>query len=72
LAQHAAAAAASFRHQRIKALNGVLNPSVLDGWWIGACIDGVTGRSIGADPADAIYVAGDGQAANAIAAKEMR
>ena len=31
------------------ALNGVLNLSVLDGWWIEACIDGVTGWSIGAD-----------------------
>jgi starch phosphorylase len=31
------------------ALNGVLNLSVLDGWWIEACIEGVTGWSIGAD-----------------------
>jgi glycogen phosphorylase len=31
------------------ALNGVLNLSVLDGWWIEACIDGVTGWSIGRD-----------------------
>ncbi len=31
------------------ALNGVLNLSVLDGWWIEACIDGVTGWSIGKD-----------------------
>jgi glycogen phosphorylase len=29
------------------ALNGVLNCSVLDGWWIEACIEGVTGWSIG-------------------------
>ena len=29
------------------ALNGVLNLSVLDGWWIEACADGVTGWSIG-------------------------
>jgi starch phosphorylase len=35
------------------ALNGVLNLSVLDGWWIEACIEGVTGWAIGADgPAD--------------------
>jgi starch phosphorylase len=27
--------------------NGVLNFSVLDGWWIEGCIDGVTGWSIG-------------------------
>ena len=31
------------------ALNGVLNLSVLDGWWIEACIDGVNGWSIGDD-----------------------
>jgi glycogen phosphorylase len=35
------------------ALNGVLNISVPDGWWIEACIEGVTGWSIGADGADA-------------------
>lgn len=29
------------------ALNGVLNLSTLDGWWIEACVDGVTGWSIG-------------------------
>jgi glycogen phosphorylase len=29
------------------ALNGVLNLSVLDGWWIEACVEGVTGWSIG-------------------------
>ena len=29
------------------ALNGVLNLSVLDGWWVEACIDGVTGWAIG-------------------------
>jgi starch phosphorylase len=33
------------------ALNGVLNFSVLDGWWIEACVEGVTGWSIGKDPA---------------------
>ncbi len=31
------------------ALNGVLNLSILDGWWVEACIDGVTGWSIGGD-----------------------
>lgn len=31
------------------ALNGVLNCGVLDGWWIEACVDGVTGWSIGPD-----------------------
>ena len=33
-------------------LNGVLNLSVLDGWWVEACIDGVTGWSIGVDRDD--------------------
>ena len=31
------------------ALNGVLNFSVLDGWWIEAWIEGRTGWAIGAD-----------------------
>jgi starch phosphorylase len=31
------------------ALNGVLNFSILDGWWIEACIEGVTGWAIGED-----------------------
>jgi starch phosphorylase len=35
------------------AVNGVLNLSVLDGWWIEACVEGVTGWSIGDDPAAA-------------------
>ena len=33
------------------ALNGGLNLSVLDGWWVEACIEGVTGWSIGHDGA---------------------
>jgi starch phosphorylase len=32
------------------ALNGVPSLSVLDGWWIEGCVDGVTGWAIGADP----------------------
>jgi starch phosphorylase len=31
------------------ALNGGLNLSVLDGWWIEACVEGITGWSIGPD-----------------------
>jgi starch phosphorylase len=31
------------------ALNGVPNFSVLDGWWIEACIEGVTGWAIGGE-----------------------
>ncbi|MCH8872402.1 alpha-glucan family phosphorylase, partial [candidate division KSB1 bacterium] len=30
--------------------NGVLNFSVLDGWWIEACVEGVTGWAIGPEP----------------------
>ena len=43
------------------ALNGLLNLSVLDGWWREGCIDGVTGWAIGdgeedaASHADALY-----------------
>lgn len=32
------------------ALNGALNLSVLDGWWIEGCVEGVTGWSIDHDP----------------------
>jgi len=32
------------------ALNGVLNLSVLDGWWVEGCVEGVTGWSIAYDP----------------------
>jgi starch phosphorylase len=31
------------------ALNGVLNLSVLDGWWAEACVEGVTGWAIGTE-----------------------
>jgi starch phosphorylase len=31
------------------ALNGVPNLSVLDGWWIEGCIEGVTGWAVGND-----------------------
>ena len=34
------------------AINGVLNLSVLDGWWIEGCIEGVTGWAIGGDASD--------------------
>ena len=30
--------------------NGVINFSVLDGWWIEGCIEGVTGWAIGSSP----------------------
>jgi starch phosphorylase len=34
--------------------NGVLNFSVLDGWWIEGCVEGVTGWSIGPSPDELI------------------
>ena len=34
--------------------NGVINFSVLDGWWIEGCIEGVTGWSIGPPPDEII------------------
>jgi len=34
--------------------NGVVNFSVLDGWWIEGCIEGVTGWSIGPPPGEPI------------------
>lgn len=36
------------------ALNGVPNFSVLDGWWIEGCVEGVTGWSIGPVPTESI------------------
>ena len=41
------------------ALNGVPSLSVLDGWWIEGCIEGVTGWAIGELPLN-----GDGQRQN--------
>jgi starch phosphorylase len=35
------------------ALNGVPSLSVLDGWWIEGCVEGITGWAIGSDGADA-------------------
>ncbi len=34
--------------------NGVLNFSVLDGWWIEGCIEGVTGWAIGPSPEEVV------------------
>ncbi len=41
------------------AFNGVLNLSILDGWWVEACVEGVTGWAIGDDDA---FGAGAGHA----------
>ncbi len=35
------------------AINGVLNLSVLDGWWVEGCVDGVTGWSIASNGKEA-------------------
>jgi starch phosphorylase len=37
------------------ALNGVPSLSVLDGWWIEGCVEGITGWMIGADGVDASH-----------------
>jgi starch phosphorylase len=34
--------------------NGVINFSVLDGWWIEGCVEGVTGWAIGSSPSQVI------------------
>ncbi len=34
--------------------NGVINFSVLDGWWIEGCVEGLTGWAIGPSPDQAI------------------
>lgn len=36
------------------AINGVINFSVLDGWWMEGCIEGVTGWAIGPPPHESI------------------
>jgi starch phosphorylase len=41
------------------AANGVLNLSVLDGWWLEGCVEGVTGWAIGADRDDPARHAAD-------------
>ena len=42
------------------AVNGVLNLSVLDGWWVEACIEGITGWAIGVDGSVGASSAGPG------------
>ena len=36
--------------------NGVINFSILDGWWIEGCIEGVTGWGIGPHPSELVNV----------------
>ncbi len=35
--------------------NGVVNFSVLDGWWIEGCVEGVTGWAIGPHPEENLH-----------------
>jgi hypothetical protein len=42
------------RCARKAAHNGVINFSVLDGWWIEGCVEGVTGWAIGPSPKEPI------------------
>lgn len=48
------------------ALNGVPSLSVLDGWWIEGCIEGITGWAIGHDPRHAPAAADASQDAAAL------
>jgi len=41
------------------AFNGVPSLSILDGWWIEGCIEGVTGWSVGGQRAEASDAASD-------------
>jgi glycogen phosphorylase len=40
------------------ALNGVLNLSSLDGWWVEACEEGITGWAIGHTPGESSHETG--------------
>jgi starch phosphorylase len=48
------------------AMNGVLNVSILDGWWVEGCADGVTGWRIGDERAYATEAEGDAADAAAL------
>ena len=51
------------------ALNGVPSLSVLDGWWIEGCVEGITGWAIGDDGAEAQHrgeTPSDGRAADSL------
>ena len=47
------------------AINGVPQLSVMDGWWVEGCIEGVTGWAIGANGASATLETGDDRALDA-------
>src|ERR1019366_5838764 len=48
------------------ALNGVPSFSVLDGWWVEGCVEGVTGWAIGSDS----KIGGDDSAADSVSLYE--
>jgi starch phosphorylase len=48
------------------AMNGVLNVSILDGWWVEGCADGVTGWQIGDERTYATEAEGDAADATAL------
>jgi starch phosphorylase len=48
------------------AMNGVLNVSILDGWWVEGCADGVTGWRIGDERSYATEAEGDAADAAAL------
>jgi starch phosphorylase len=57
------------------ALNGVPSLSVLDGWWIEGCVEGITGWAIGDDGAEAHHreeTPSDGRAADSLYEKLER
>ena len=41
--------------------NGVINFSVLDGWWIEGCVEGLTGWAIGPSPDQAVKKSKEGK-----------
>ena len=56
------------------AMNGVLNVSILDGWWVEGCTDGVTGWQIGEEqsyPSDEAADAADAGALHQLLEREV-
>jgi len=53
------------------ALNGVPSLSVLDGWWLEGCIEGVTGWAIGGDGSEGVVSKGPSDAAALFGALEQ-
>jgi starch phosphorylase len=53
------------------AVNGVPSLSILDGWWVEGCIEGVTGWAVGADPGPAADLPIDDPAVDAADGAEV-